>query len=30
MNKGEFANAVSLNLLPNSYARSKHPISVNQ
>lgn len=30
VNKGEFANALSLSTLPNGYVRSEHPLSINK
>lgn len=30
MNKREFANAISLSMLPNSYARSEYSLSINK
>lgn len=29
MNKGEFANAISLSMLPNGYARTEYALSIN-
>jgi hypothetical protein len=29
VNKGQFANAMSLGMLPNSYVSGEHPISIN-